>query len=202
VSREAEQIQLDTLLSRVSVKSVGDPGPDDAALRLIFEAAVRAPDHGRLRPWRFFVVRGEARERLSELFVTAARRRDPSISEAQLEKERGKPSRAPVTIVVAAKTVPGHKIPEIEQVLSTGAAGMNILNAAHALGFGAKWVTGENCYDPAFRAAMGLDETHRLIGFIHIGTPLENLSPMDRPDSDEFVIDWPHNNDKRSSAAD
>jgi hypothetical protein len=155
VSREAAEIQLDALLSRVSVKALGDPGPDDADLRLIFEAAVCAPDHGRLRPWRFFVVRGEARERLSELFVTAARRRDPSISEVQLEKERGKPLRAPLTIVVVAKTVPGHKIPEIEQVLSAAAAAMNILNAVHALGFGAQWVTGANCYDPGFRAAIG-----------------------------------------------
>jgi nitroreductase len=191
------EIQLDTLLSRVSVKALGDPGPDDATLRLIFEAAVRAPDHGRLRPWRFFVVRGGARERLSELFAIAARRRDASISEAQLEKERGKPRRAPVTIVVVAKIVPSQKIPEIEQVLSTAGAAMNILNAVHALGFGAQWVTGENCYDPEFRAAMGLDETHRLIGFIHVGTPLGNLPPMDRPNPDEFVIDWPQKSSGR-----
>jgi nitroreductase len=172
------------------VNSLGEPGPGDADLRLIFEAAVRAPDHGRLRPWRFFVVRGEARGRLSELFAAAARRRDPSLSEAQLEKERSKPFRAPVTIIVAARIVSGHKIPEIEQVLSAGAAAMNILNAVHALGFGAKWVTGANCYDPEFRAAMGLDESYRLIGFIHIGTSLENPPTVERPNSDEFVIDW------------
>ena len=191
------EIRLGNLLSRVSVKTLGDPGPDDATLRLIFEAAVCAPDHGRLRPWRFFVVRGEARERLSELFETAARRRNPSIPGAQLEKERGKPLRAPVTVVVVAKIVPGHKIPEIEQVLSAAAAAMNILNAVHALGFGAQWVTGENCYDPGFREAMGLDETDRLIGFIHAGTPVGNLPPMDRPDPDEFVIDWPQKSSSR-----
>ncbi len=169
---------------------LGEPGPGDAELRLIFEAAVRAPDHGRLRPWRFFVVRGAARARLSELFVAAARRRDPSLSEAQIEKERGKPFRAPVTIVVAAKTVLGHKVPEIEQLLSTGAAAMNILNAVHALGFGAKWVTGANCYDAEFRASMGLDESDRLIGFIHVGTPLDGPPPQDRPNPDDFVAEW------------
>jgi nitroreductase len=168
-----------------------EPGPGDAELRLIFEAAVRAPDHGRLRPWRFLVVRGAARERLSELFASAARRRDPSLSDAQIEKERGKPLRAPLTIVVAAKIVPGHKVPEIEQVLSAGAAAMNILNAVHALGFGAKWVTGANCYDPEFRAALGLDESCRLIGFIQVGTPIEGPPPQDRPDPAEFVTDWP-----------
>ena len=169
---------------------LGEPGPGDSDLRLIFEAAVRAPDHGRLRPWRFLVVRGAARARLSELFASAARRRDPSLSEAQIEKERSKPFRAPLTIVVAAKIVPGHKVPEIEQVLSAGAAAMNILNAVHALGFGAKWVTGANCYDPEFRAAMGLDESFRLIGFIHAGTPLEGPPSQDRPNPAEFVTDW------------
>ena len=144
-----------------------------------------------MRPWRFFVVRGDARGRLSELFATAALRRDPALSGAQLEKELGKPFRAPVTIVVAAKMVPGHKIPEIEQLLSAAAAAMNILNAAHALGFGAKWVTGANCYDPEFRAAMGLDETCRLVGFIHVGTPLEAPPLQDRPDPAEFAADWP-----------
>lgn len=172
------------------MNALGDPGPGDADLRLIFEAAVRAPDHGRLRPWRFFVVRGEARAHLSELFAAAALRREPSISEAQLEKERSKPLRSPVTIVVAAKTVAGHKIPESEQVLSTAAAAMNILNAVHALGFGSKWVTGANCYDPEFRAAMGLDQTHQLIGFIHVGTPLENPPAQERPNPDDFVAEW------------
>jgi nitroreductase len=169
---------------------LGEPGPGDADLRLIFQAAVRAPDHGRLRPWRLLVGRGAARARLSELFASAARRRDPSLSEAQIEKERGKPFRAPLTIVVAAKIVPGHKVPEIEQVLSAGAAAMNILNAVHALGFGAKWVTGANCYDPEFRAAMGLDESFRLIGFIHAGTPIDGPPPQDRPNPADFVVDW------------
>jgi nitroreductase len=185
---EDGSVLLELLLSRASVNALGEPGPGDAELRLILEAAVRAPDHGRLRPWRFFVVRGAARGRLSELFAAAARRRDPSLSEAQLEKERGKPLRSPVTIVVAAKVVAGHKIPEIEQVLSAAAAAMNILNAAHALGFGAKWVTGANCYDAEFRAAMGLDETDRLVGFIHVGTPLESPPAPERPNPDEFVM--------------
>ena len=65
---------------------------------------------------------------------------------------------------------------------------MNILNAAHGLGFGAKWVTGANCYDAEFRAAMGLDETDRLVGFIHVGTPLESPPAPERPNPDEFVM--------------
>jgi nitroreductase len=151
---------------------------------------MRAPDHGKLRPWRFFVVRGDARERLSELFVAGVKRREPGATEAQIEKEREKPLRAPVTIAVVAKIVAGHKIPEIEQTLSAGAAAMNILNATHALGFAAKWVTGANCYDPDFKREFGLDSTDRLIGFIHIGTPLETAAPAERPDAAEFVVEW------------
>jgi nitroreductase len=179
-----------TLLSRSSVKSLTEPGPGDAELRTIFEAAVRAPDHGKLRPWRFFVVRGDARRRLSDLFVAGVRRREPGAAEALVEKEREKPLRAPVTIAVAAKIVAGHKIPEIEQTLSAGAAAMNILNAIHALGFAAKWVTGANCYDPEFKLEFGLDSTDQLIGFIHVGTPSEKPAPAERPDSAEFVIEW------------
>ncbi len=181
---------ISTLLSRASVKLLGEPGPDDTELRVIFEAAVRAPDHGKLRPWRFFVVRGDARERLSELFVAGVKRREPGANEAQIEKEREKPLRAPVTIAVVAKIVAGHKIPEIEQELSAGAAAMNILNAIHALGFAAKWVTGANCYDPEFKRDFGLDATDQLIGFIHVGTPMEKSMPAERPDPAEFAVEW------------
>jgi nitroreductase len=180
----------ETLLSRASVKMLGEPGPSDADLRLIFEAAVRAPDHGKLRPWQFFVVRGAARGKLSELFAEAARRREPNATEDQISKERGKPLQAPLTIVVVAKTVIGHKIPPFEQALSAAAAAMNILNAVHALGFGARWVTGANCYDPDFRSDFGLEPNDQLIGFIHVGTPQENSKPPERPDPASFVAEW------------
>jgi len=172
------------------VKLLGEPGPGDAELRVIFEAAVRAPDHGKLRPWRFFVVRGEARHRLSELFVAGVKRREPDPTEAQIDKEREKPLRAPVTIAVVAKTLIGHKVPEIEQALSAGAAAMNILNAIHELGFGAKWVTGANCYDAEFKREFGLDTTDQLIGFIQVGTPSGKTAPAERPDPGEFVVEW------------
>jgi nitroreductase len=181
---------IDTLLSRASVKLLGEPGPSEAELRLIFAAAVRAPDHGKLRPWRFFVIRGDARRDLSDMFVAGVKRREPNATEAQIEKEREKPLRSPVTIVVVAKILAGRKIPEIEQTLSAAAAAMNILNAIHALGYGAKWVTGANCYDPAFRRDFGLDLPDQVIGFIHVGTPRDNLSVSERPDPAEFVIEW------------
>jgi nitroreductase len=185
---ESEAV-IGSLLSRVSVKGVGEPGPDDAQLRLIFETAVRAPDHGTLRPWRFFVVRGAARRRLSDLFVEGLKRREPLATEGQIDKEREKALRAPLTIAVAAKTIGGHKIPEIEQVLAVAAASMNILNASHALGFGAKWITGANCYDAEFRHDFGLEDEDKLIGFIQVGTSLAKPA-IERPDPAQFVVEW------------
>jgi nitroreductase len=181
---------METLLSRASVKALGEPGPDDAQLQTIFEAAMRAPDHGKLRPWLFFVVRGDARKRLSDLFVASVRRREPQATEAQIAKEREKPLRPPVTIAVAARITPGHKVPEVEQLLSAGAAAMNILNAVHALGFAAKWVTGANCYDPGFKRDFGLDPSEQLIGFLHVGTAVEKFDPPARPGPAEFVREW------------
>jgi nitroreductase len=178
-----------TLLSRASSSALGEPGPDDAALRRMFEAAVRAPDHGKLRPWHFYVIRGDARFKLSELFVDALKRREPEAPPAAIEKERGKPLRSPVIIAAVAKILEGHKVPPFEQTLSAAAAVMNILNAAHALGFGAKWVTGANCYDAAFRAEFGLGGSDQLIGFIHLGTPLQEVAAV-RPDPGEFYSDW------------
>jgi nitroreductase len=127
---------------------------------------------------------------LSALFAAGVRRRERDATEAQIQKEREKPLRAPMTIAVVAKTVAGHKVPAIEQTLAVGAAAMNILNAVHALGFGAKWVTGANCYDAVFRRDFGLDETDQLLGFIHVGTLRESVQVTDRPDPAEFVTEW------------
>jgi len=95
-----------------------------------------------------------------------------------------------MVIAVVARIVTGHKIPPIEQALSAAAAAMNILNAVHALGYGAKWVTGANCYDPVFRRDFGLEETDQLVAFIHVGTPHEQTPVTERPDPAEFVVDW------------
>ncbi len=173
------------------MKLLGEPGPGDAELREIFKAAVCAPDHGALRPWRFHVIRGAARRRLSELFAAGVTRRNPDAAEKEIEKEREKPLRSPLTIAVVAKTVMGHKVPPVEQAYSAAAAAMNILNAVHALGFGAKWVTGANCHDAVFRRDFGLDVEDQLIGFIHVGTPLEKPRAPDRPDPAAFVVEWP-----------
>jgi nitroreductase len=128
---------IDALLQRFSARSLTEPAPDDAAIGLIVESATRAPDHGRLRPWRFIVIKSEARERFGDVLADHLRRTREGVTEEALAKERRKAFRAPLIIVVAAIISPDGKIPQIEQVLSAGAAAQNMLLAAQALGFNA-----------------------------------------------------------------
>jgi nitroreductase len=184
---------LDVVLTRQSVPPafLGEPAPDDAALERILAAGASAPDHGRLRPWRFILIRGPARVRLGEVFAQALLKRQPDAPEAALEQERARPMRAPLLIAVAAKVDPRHpKIPEIEQILSTAAAAQNILIAAHAQGFGAKWLTGANAYDEHVKGALGLAPDDRLTGFIHIGTIEGSPPAVPHADPGAHIVEW------------
>src|SRR5260221_7926840 len=167
--------------NRESAVRLAAPRPDDAALDIILRSAVSAPDHGRLRPWRFIVVRDEARLRLGEVMAAAVARSRPDATPAMLELERAKAVRAPLIVIVAAKVQRPSKIPDIEQILSAGAAAQNILLATHAQGFGAMWKTGANAYDDFAKSALGLEPSDAIVGFIYIGTsvrpPLQRGCP-------------------------
>lgn len=156
---------LDLMLSRKSALKLKSPGPSAAELDRIFASAVRAPDHGRLRPWHFVVIGEAQRAAFGALIADALRRRDPSVSEAELQRERDKAFRAPVIVVVAAKVRKAHKIPEIEQIASASAAAQTIMLAAPALGYGAVWKTGAPAYDPTVKTALGLSRTMTSSGF-------------------------------------
>jgi nitroreductase len=184
---------LEAVLTRHSVAPafLAEPAPDDAALDRILAAGASAPDHGKLRPWRFIVIRGPARVRLGEVFAEALLRRQPDAAAAALEQERTRPLRAPLLVAVVARIDPQHaKIPEIEQILSTAAAAQNILLAAHAQGFGAKWLTGANAYDDHVKAALGLAPSDRLLGFIHIGTVDGSPPAVPRADPRAHTVEW------------
>ena len=184
---------LEAVMSRSSVAPafLTEPAPEGATLARILAAAASAPDHGRLRPWRFIVIRGPARARLGEVFADALRQRQPDAAEPALEQERARPLRAPLLIAVVARLEPQHpKIPEIEQILSTGAAVQNLLLAAHAQGFGAKWLTGANAYDDHVKAALGLAPDDRLVGFVHLGS-IEGKPPsVPHADPAELTVEW------------
>lgn len=175
---------LDALLSRrsCSPRLLTDPAPSEADLRLMIEAAVRAPDHGSLRPWRFICIQDAARVQLGGAFATAYACRNRAGSREQLQRERLKPLRAPMVIAVAAAITHGHpSVRVIDQQLAAGAAAMNLLNAAHILGYGGMWLTGESCHDPNVKRALGLEPDDFIAGWIYLGTPSSTPSVARRP---------------------
>jgi nitroreductase len=166
---------IEALITRASPKELGEPAPDDAALARMLAAAVAAPDHGRLRPWRFIAVRGAARERLGEVLAECLRARVPA---------------APARLVAAAKLLANHKIPVVEQIVAVGAAAQNLIVAAHALGYGASWKTGAPAYDDRVKRALGLDAADQILGFLYLGTPKGMAAPLARPAPESCLVEW------------
>jgi len=172
---------LELLKTRRSIKPIelNGPGPSPAELETLLTVASRVPDHGKLVPWRFIIFEGEARLAAGAAIVAAFRSKYPEAKPEQAEAERQRLARAPLVIAVVSRAGPHVKIPEWEQVLSAGAAAMNLVLAAHALGYGASWITEWYAYDRNVLAALGLKENERIAGFVHIGRPSDK--PEDRP---------------------
>src|SRR5207247_6670529 len=133
---------------------------------------------------------GDARDRLGDLMAAALQKRHPDATPAQIEKEKSKPLRAPLVLVVAAKVDQANHIPAIEQVLSAGAAAQNVMVAAYALGFGCAWKTGEAAYDPEIKAAFGLAATDAIVGFLYLGSNASAPSAPPPLNLGEYVVEW------------
>jgi nitroreductase len=183
---------LDFLLNRRSVpsKQLAAPGPDEATLQALVAAALHVPDHGRLEPFRILRIEGDARRVLGDFLAETTHARQPDAAPAVLDKERGRFANAPLVLAVIAKLIPGHKIPEQEQLLSAGLVCYNLLLGAQALGFGAQWLTGWAAYDADVARRLGLAEHERVVGFVHIGTPTAAAVERPRPDPAEKVRRW------------
>jgi nitroreductase len=166
-----------------------EPGPDAGQLREMLSVAMRVPDHGKLAPWRFVVVRKQDRAELEALLHRAFRIGCPEPTRPELEAVTRYANQAPVLVVVLSCPIEGHKIPVWEQQLSAGAACMNLLNAAHALGFAGGWITGWPTYSEEVRRAFGRDG-ESIAGFMFIGTPGMPLEERPRPDYDRVVSTW------------
>ncbi|MET0239698.1 MAG: nitroreductase [Sphingobium sp.] len=163
------------------------PGPDAEQLRTILSIGMRTPDHGKLAPWRFVIVPTERRAAFETVLAEATgRARDGAPIDLAANREFA--HQAPTLIVVLSKPVV-HKIPVWEQELSAGAVCMNILHAAHALGFVGGWLTGWPTYDDHVRNAFGGPD-EKIAGFIYIGTPGAELEERPRPDYDSVVSVW------------
>ncbi len=179
---------LDLLLHRqsASAKRLLAPGPNDAELHMIVAAALTAPDHGDLKPWRFLIIPDTSRDALADLFAAAAERDTPGSGDKAREKSRN----APCLVAIIARITPDHKIPVAEQYASVGAAMAHMLLAANALGYGAVVLSGARTRDPDFKAGLGLDAAEDLVGFVNIGTLGEAGKPKTRPSLDDHLRVW------------
>jgi nitroreductase len=182
---------LDLLRTRRSgrPRDLAPPGPTAAELDQILAVAMRTPDHGKLHPWRFVHVARERRDAFAELLQAAYRIDTPDPGRLEIEAADRFARQAPELIVALSSPTPDHKIPVWEQQLSCGAACMNLVLAAHALGYAAGWVTGWAAYSPAVLAAFG-SPPERIAGFIFIGTPGTALEERLRPEPGEVVSEW------------
>lgn len=186
---------LDLLFRRRSIGRLTEPAPDADQLDLILRAAAAAPDHGELRPWRFVVLRGAAKDAFGAVLAEAYLRRVESVGAipepAKLDKERTKLGRAPVVVIVCAVNRHADKIPWLDQLGAANAAAQNLLLAATALGYGSMWRTGEPVFDEHVKAAIGLDDQDAIVGFCYLGTPHEGgAKPPNAPSLDGLVVHW------------
>ena len=172
---------IEALTSRSSAKSFGDMTPTRDHIDTILRAAVRAPDHGRLRPWRFMLIEGEQRAKFGDILAASALRRTPNLSAGDLQRERDKAKRAPLIILVACRIVPGTKVPAIEQLMAVGAATQNILLGLHNFGYAAAWKTGEAAYDREVKKSLGLNSDDHIVGFVYAGGGLGALFAPGKP---------------------
>lgn len=181
---------LKLLLERTSNPRLQQPAPTSEQLDLLFRAAVRAPDHAQLRPWRFIVVEGQGLVELGELYASAIQSADPAITEEQLTRARNMPLRAPMVVVLVACLQEHPKVPEFEQIIAAGCAGHGILLAAQAMGLGAFWRSGELCENSIVARGLGLQSNEKLIGFMYLGTPSQQPRAGAGPDPKQFVSHW------------
>ncbi|MDA7423808.1 nitroreductase family protein [Thalassococcus lentus] len=181
---------MEFLLSRRSrpAKTLKSPAPDDEALRTLLTAAARTPDHGKLEPWRFIVLKGDALQRLAATVRSTGERLGKDAD--TIAKAEGAFSNSPLCVAVVEVQKPSEKIPAIEQTYSAGAVCLALLNAALASGWGANWLSGWASHDRTFvQEALGLGSNEKIAGFLHIGT--ETSAPPERPRPDlDAITSW------------
>ena len=172
---------FDAIYQRQSIGKVKSDPLGREVIEKLLGAAVQAPNHHRVRPWRFIVLQGEARKRLGEVMAHSKKLETPDAPEAVLDVERGKPLRAPVVIAVGVDKPQDPKVVEIENVCAAAAAVQNLLLAGLSLGLGCMWRTGPAAVDPMVKEFLGLAADQHLIGFIYVGYPLSESQAQERP---------------------
>ena len=182
-----EAIALLARRRSASASVLGPPGPSGEEIDLMLRLASRVPDHGKLAPWRFIVLAGEQKDAwVARLGAIAQTRPDTDKASAAL----GKAGPSPLCIVIVSRAVPHPKIPDWEQFLSAGAVNMNLLLAAHALGYGANWITDWYSQDGKALALLGVQPGERVTGHIYIGTPAAAPTERPRPVLSDLITVW------------
>ena len=181
---------IDFLSSRMSVSKLMAPAPGDVVLERAINAALRAPDHGALRPWRILLVRGDARAAFGDLMVKVERAKDASLDNERAASIKQKALRAPMIMVVVSTTKAHAKIPAIEQILSAGCVAHGLLLALQAEGFGGVWKTGAPTYDATMKEGLGLRSTDDIVGFLYVGTPAAPQQDGPRPKMSDVTSEW------------
>jgi len=181
---------LTALHTRNSINLLSEPGPNPEQLNNIVKAGLRACDHLSLTPWKFLLIEGEARKKFGDLMVKAKESADQQpISTELAAKIRKKPMRAPTILVVVAAIKEHDKVPEVEQVLSAGAAAQMMMTAAHAQGVGAIWRSGSLMFTDEMCQGLNLTPTDKIVGFIYLGTA-KAAKPLPILEASDFLEHW------------
>jgi nitroreductase len=181
---------LITSRQSISPKRLQAPGPSAAQLRTMVDAAACAPDHRELRPWRLLRIAAQQRERLADLFEAALRERDPAVDDSAVAETRAKAHRAPELLLAVVRLEPPHDdVVDTERYVTLGAALMNLLLQAHAMGYGAMLTSGRALRSAAFAQAAGLSADERPVCFVSIGTPVA-ARHRGRAPADGQLVDW------------
>ena len=182
---------INALLTRRSISQLRDPFPSKEKMKLVYQAALRAPDHSWLRPWRFIEVTGGGRKKLAQAFINVSKKEN-EIDEDREKKITFLPYRAPMIIVVIAEIFEKPNVPRIEQIQSTAAATQNILIALHDMGYGAYWRTGKYITENNKYIAkeLSLPMQSEVMGYLYVGTPAVEAKEIPQLRNEDYVKCW------------
>ena len=181
---------LKNILERNSHRNLTDPIPSKDEMEQVYQAALRAPDHAWVRPSSFIQVSGEGLKKLSDIFVEVAEESFENLTDDILEKYKNAPFRAPLIVILVSMKKDHPKVPRIEQIISTGTAGQNIMLALNALGYGAIWRTGRFAFNEKISERLGLNKNQTVIGYIYIGSPAGKKKSLPKMNTNDFISVW------------
>lgn len=185
---------MELLTQRVSSPRLTEPAPSKQELENVYKAAMRAPDHMMLRPWRYLIIEGDARHKLSDVFLSAAEKAAVSTEEAlsdfKIEKIKTMTLRAPMIIVAIASLIEHPKVPNQEQILSCGVGVGYMLLALQAQGYAGIWRTGELAFDKNVYKGLGLKENESIVGFLYLGSPMGELKTVPELNTQDYFKVW------------